>query len=57
MYITIIPVCFADYTRVSYLINTKHNVVKLQDNLKNVISWSEKYNLALHLDKFEYVCH
>ena len=49
--------CFADDTRVSYSIKTEHDMVKLQEDLNNVISWSEKNNMALHKDKFEYMCH
>ena len=49
--------CFADDTRFSYSIYARPNMVKLPDHLNNVISWSEKRNVALHQDKFEYMCH
>ena len=49
--------CFADDTRVSISVKTEQDVSKLQEDLYSVISWSERNNMALHKDKFEYICH
>ncbi len=50
--------CFADDTRISISISDSENDVKLlQTDLQNVIQWSERNNMALHKDKFEYMCH
>ena len=44
-------------TQGSYPIKTEHNVVNLQDDLNNVISWSYKKIMTLHQDKLEYMFH
>ena len=49
--------CFADDTRISIAIKSEHDVKYLQKDLENVIQWSERNNMALHKDKFEYMCH
>ena len=49
--------CFADDTRVSYSIRTEQDALVLQHDLDRVISWSERNNMMLHKDKFEYMCH
>ena len=49
--------CFADDTRVSIAVSCEQDVSALQDDLINVIQWSERNNMALHKDKFEYMCH
>ena len=49
--------CFADDTRISIAIKSEHDVKLLQKDLQNVIDWSERNNMALHKDKFEYMCH
>ena len=49
--------CFADDTRISIAIKSEHDVKLLQKDLKNVIDWSVRNNMALHKDKFEYMCH
>ena len=49
--------CFADDTRISIAIKCEHDVKLLQNDLNNVIQWSERNNMALHKDKFEYMCH
>ena len=49
--------CFADDTRVSISVKTEQDVSKLQEDLYSVISWSERNNVALHKEKFEYICH
>ena len=48
--------CFADDTRISIAIKSEHDVKLLQKDLKNVIDWSVRNNMALHKDKFEYIC-
>ena len=49
--------CFADDTRISYSIKCEQDVKLLQTDLNNVMEWSERNNMALHKDKFEYMCH
>ncbi len=49
--------CFADDTRVSISVKCEQDVSVLQMDLNNVIKWSERNNMALHKDKFEYMCH
>ena len=49
--------CFADDTRVSISVKTEQDVSLLQMDLNSVIQWSERNNMALHKDKFEYMCH
>ena len=48
----------ADDTRISIAVsNSEFDVKLLQSDLNNVIQWSERNNMALHKDKFEYMCH
>ena len=49
--------CFADDTRVSKSISCENDVSALQSDLNSVMQWSERNNMALHKDKFEYMCH
>ena len=49
--------CFADDTRISIAVKSEQDVKLLQSDLENVIKWSERNNMALHKDKFEYMCH
>ena len=49
--------CFADDTRISISIKCENDVKLLQNDLHNVIRWSERNNMALHKDKFEYMSH
>ena len=49
--------CLADDTRISMPIQSIHDVILLQDDLNRVIQWSERNNMTLHKDKFEYMCH
>ena len=49
--------CFADDTRISIAVKSELDVLLLQSDLENVIKWSEVNNMALHKDKFEYMCH
>ena len=49
--------CFADDTRISKAINSQGDVSALQKDLDNAIQWSERNNMSLHKDKFEYMCH
>ena len=49
--------CFADDTRISIAIQIEQDKDYLQKDLENVIQWSERNNMALHRDKFEYMCH
>ena len=49
--------CFADDTRVSISVTCEQDVSVLQNDLNSVIKWSERNNMALHKDKFEYMCH
>ncbi len=49
--------CFADDTRVSKSVTCEQDVSLLQDDLFSVIQWSERNNMTLHMDKFEYMCH
>ena len=49
--------CFADDTSISIAITSEQDVMLLQSDLHNVIEWSSKNNMALHRDKFEYMCH
>ena len=44
--------CFADDA-----IRCENDVSLLQSDLYNVMRWSERNNMALHKDKFEYMCH
>ena len=48
---------FADDTRISGCIKGESDVVKLQEDLNNVITWSTSTNMLLHEDKFELLCH
>ena len=49
--------CFADDDRVSRSISCENDVSALQSDLNSVMQWSERNNMALHEDKFEYMCH
>ena len=49
--------CFADDTRICRSISDLNNVHELQSDLEEVTKWSERNNMALHEDKFEYICH
>ena len=49
--------CFADDTRISIAVKSELDVLLLQSDLENVMRWSERNNMALHRDKFEYMCH
>ena len=49
--------CFADDTRISIAVKSERDVQLLQSDLENVMMWSERNNMALHWDKFEYMCH
>ena len=49
--------CFADDTRISIAVRSEQDVKLLQCDLENVIQWSDRNNMALHKDKFEYMCH
>ena len=49
--------CFADDTRICRSISGSHNVTELQSDLDKVTKWSSRNNMALHEDKFEYICH
>jgi hypothetical protein len=49
--------CFADDTRLSSKIDTSLDCSKLQEDLYAVIKWSERNNMQLHEDKFEYLYH
>ena len=48
---------FADDTRISKKISTQEDCVLLQQDLENVIVWSEENNMQLHEDKFELICY
>ena len=49
--------CFADDTRICRSISDLNNVHELQSDLEEVTKWSARNNMALHEDKFEYICH
>ena len=49
--------CFADDTRLCKPIAYCSDVSDLQNDLENVIDWSNRNNMALHEDKFEYISH
>ena len=49
--------CFADDTRISIAIRCENDVSRLQSDLYNVMRCSERNNMALQKDKFEYMCH
>ena len=49
--------CFAGDTRISIAVRSEKDVKLLQRDLENVIQWSDRNNMALHKDKFEYMCH
>ena len=49
--------CFADDTRICRSISDLNNVHELQSDLEEVTKWSTRNNMALHEDKFEYLCH
>ena len=49
--------CFADDTRICRSISDSHNVTEFQSDLDKVTEWSSRNNMALHEDKFEYICH
>ena len=49
--------CFADDTRVCKSIADCSNILELQQDLDSVIQWSSRNNMALHEEKFEYICH
>ena len=52
---------FADLTITGNLNITgdinSYNVTELQSDLDEVTKWSSRNNMALHEDKFEYICH
>ena len=47
---------FADDTRLSKDINTIEDMTSLQNDLNNVIQWSEENNMRLHESKFNFLC-
>ena len=49
--------CFADDTRICKAIRDSSNVTELQADLDHVTQWSIRNNMALHEDKFEFICH
>ena len=49
--------CFADDTRIKKGISAAADVMKLQEDLNHVVSWSSDNNMSLHQDKFEYMNH
>lgn len=49
--------CFADDTRMMKRITWACDVPVLQKDLDTVIKWSERNNMALHEDKFEFIRH
>jgi len=49
--------CITRISELSVAIKSKHDVKLLQKDLQNVIDWSEINDMALHKDKFEYMCH
>ena len=49
--------CFADDTRICRSISDLNNVHEFQSDLEEVAEWSAGNNMALHEDKFEYICH
>ena len=49
--------CFADDTRLCKSITCESDVIELQNDLDRVIDWSQRNNMQLHEDKFEYLCH
>ena len=50
--------CFADDTRISIAVsNSDIDSRLLQVDLHNIIQWSERNNMALHKNKFAYMCH
>ena len=49
--------CFVDDTRVCKSIADCSNILELQRDLDSIILWSSRNNMALHEDKFEYICH
>ena len=49
--------CFADDTRICRSISDSSNVTELQADLDQVSQWSSRNNMALHEDKFEFMCH
>ena len=49
--------CFADDTRICRSISDSSNVTELQADLDQVSQWSSRNNMALHEDKFEFICH
>ena len=49
--------CFADNTRICRSISDLNNVHELQSDLEEVTKWLARNNIALHEDKFEYICH
>ena len=48
---------FADDTRISKQINSERDVQLLQNDLDNVVRWSQSNNMKLHEDKFELLVH
>ena len=49
--------CFADDTRISIAVRSEKDVKLLQRDLENVNHWSDRNNMALRKDKFEFMCH
>ena len=49
--------CFADDTKICRSISDLNNVHELQSDQEEVTKWSARNNMALHEDKFEYICH
>ena len=49
--------CFSDDTRICRSISDLNNVHELQSDLEEVTKWSARNNMAVHEDKFEYICH
>ena len=48
---------FADDTRLQKEIQCTDDVKLLQEDLDESVRWSEENNMALHINKFEYLCH
>ena len=48
---------FADDTRISKRISSEGDVKLLQEDLNNVMKWSQENNMKLHEDKFELIVH
>ena len=49
--------CFADDTRMMKAISSCEDMSTLQSDLNDVMKWSQRNNMSLHQDKFEYMSH